>query len=297
LKTPLVKTSRGLLASRAGRWLFAALVALALVILILGRVEHPAVVSARSAVTDAARPVLDVLSRPLARIDAALDWVGRLGNLATENRRLREENARLRRWQATALALERENDRLRVLLDAPRLDVAPVATARVIGMPGGPFVRSVVIDAGRRDGVRVNQPVLDQDGLVGRIFEAGEKSARVLLITDLNSRVPVRLPARNVNAIARGRNDDLIEVAFLGPDARLAAGDHAVTTGDGGVFPPDIPVGRVAEADATSVTLRPAALFDRLEFVQVVRSVQETLTSGAREAESAGPPDGPGDGR
>lgn len=294
MKTPLVKTSRGLLASRAGRWLFAALVALALAILVLGRIEHPAVTSARSAVTDAASPVLELLSRPLARIDAAADWIGRLGNLASDNQRLREENARLRRWQAAALALERENARLRVLLDAPRLEIAPVATARVIGMPGGPFVRSVVIDAGRRDGVRVNQPVLDQDGLVGRIFETGEHSARVLLVTDLNSRVPVRLPTRDANAIARGRNDDLLELAFLGPDAQLVPGDFAVTTGDGGVFPPDIPVGRVADTAPAGVTLRPVALLDRLEFVQVVRSVQEMLTL---EAPEAGPTDDPEDGQ
>ena len=288
MKTPLVKTSRGLLANRAGRWLFTALVVLALAILVLGRLDHPAVATARSAITDAASPVLELLSRPLARIDAATSWIGRLGDIATENRRLREENARLRRWQAAALALERENQRLRVLLDAPQLDITPVAAARVIGMPGGPFVRSVVIDTGRRDGVRVNQPVLDQDGLVGRVFEVGEQSARVLLVTDLNSRVPVRVPARDVNAIARGRNDDLLELAFLGPDAQLMEGDHAVTTGDGGVFPPNIPVGRVAEAGAAGVTLRPVALLDRLEFVRVALSVEQMLAAEAATDAASG---------
>jgi len=283
LKTPLVKTSRGLLASRAGRWVFAGLVVLALVLLILGRLETPAMVSARAAVIDFASPALDLLSRPLARLEAAGRWMTSLGDLAAENRRLQEENARLRKWQATALALERENERLRALLDAPRMEIAPVAAARVIGMPGGPFVRSVIIDAGRRNGVRVDQPVLDQQGLVGRVFEVGERSARVLLITDLNSRVPVRLPTRDVNAIARGRNDALLELAFLGPDAEPAMGDHAVTTGDGGVFPPDIPVGRVAEVDTNGVTLHPEALLDRLEFVRVILSVQEMLTDETQE--------------
>lgn len=286
MKAPLAKTSRGLLASRAGRWTFAGLVALALVLLVLGRIEHPAVDRARVAATDLASPVLDVLSRPLARLDAGWEWVGSLGDLAERNQALREENAQLRRWQAAALALERENNRLRELLELPEIPAEPIASARVLAVPGGPFVRSVVINVGRRQGVRRDQPVFDGNGLVGRVLEAGALSSRVLLVTDLNSRVPVRIPTSEVTAIARGRNDDLLELAFLGPEAEVAPGDHVVTTGDGGVFPPGISVGRVQSVTSERVTVRPAALLDRLEFVRVIAAVKDALAVDGANGES-----------
>jgi len=286
---PLARPPRSLMASRAGRWIFAGLAALGLAILILGRIDHPAIAEARSHVLDLASPLLDVLARPIARIDAGLEWVGSLGELAEENARLRAENRRLRRWQSTSLALERENDRLRGLLNAPGLDVEPITTARVIGVPGGPFVRSVILAAGREHGVRDNQPVLVPGGLVGRVLEAGERASRVLLITDLNSRVPVRLENSETTAIARGRNDALLELAFLDPEVQVSTGEHVFTTGDGGIFPPDVLVGRVAEA-GERVTVRPAALLERLNFVQVVPAVKDLL-----QIENADEPSGSGD--
>jgi len=274
--------------SRRGRWVFAGLAALGLAALILGRIEHPAVAEARGVALDAARPVLALLARPLARIESGMEWVSNIGDLAEENARLRAENRRLRRWQATSLALERENERLRALLDAPKIEVEPVATARVIGVPGGPFVRSVILGAGRSHGVRDDQPVLDPNGLVGRVLEAGHRASRVLLITDLNSRVPVRLEGSDRRAIARGRNDALLELAFLDPEAQVRPGEHVFTTGDGGVFPPNVLVGRVAET-GEQVTVRPASLLDRLEFVQVMPAMRDLLEIEPDDSPDVGP--------
>lgn len=286
MKAPLAKSSRALLASRTGRWTLVGLVLLAFLLLVLGRIEHPAVERLQAGAADLASPLLGILSRPVERIDAAWDYMAGLAILVSENERLRSENERLREWQAAALRLEHENERLRELLELPPFELREVATARVIGVAGGPFVRSVLIDAGRSRGVAENHAVIDRDGLVGRVLTPGLRSARVLLVTDLNSRVPVRLQASGVPAIARGRNDALLELAFLPPDAEIAAGDHVVTSGEGGVFPPDIPVGRVEAVTPGAVTVRPLALLSRLGFVRIAAPPAESLEAPPGEGDA-----------
>lgn len=277
MKTPHARTSISLLGSRRGRWIFAGLVSLVLVFLVLGRIEHPLVVALRAAAADVARPALELAARPLAGLDRMAEWFRGMTRLAAENARLREENARLARWRDTALVLERENNRLRTLLNAPRFSTLRVVTPRVIGVAGGPFVRSILINAGHADGVREDQAVVDELGLVGRVVEVGSHAARVLLVTDLNSRVPVRDVERDELAILRGRNDALLELAFLPPDTIPKVGDLLVTSGDGGIFPPDIPVGRIAAVEQDLVMVTPIALLDRLDFVQVLGRVADVV--------------------
>ncbi|GER07550.1 cell shape-determining protein MreC [Iodidimonas muriae] len=277
MKAPIAKTSKGLLASRAGRWVFAGLLFFAFILLILGRVNHPAIDKMRAVASDFSSPILGFLSRPVDRMDAAFEWAGSLTSLVAENTRLRAENERLLQWQSAALALERENLRLRALLNAPELASKRVATPRVVGVSGGPFVRSVMINAGRVNGVARDQVVVDELGLVGRVFAAGRVAARVLLVTDLNSRVPVRLQRTGDPAIARGRNDASLELVFLPPGAEPRLNDAVVTTGEGGIFPPDILLGHVDRVDGQGVGVRPIALLDRLEFVQVIEPVSSLL--------------------
>lgn len=286
MRAPFAKSSRALLANRTGRWTLVGLILFGFVLLVLGRIEHPLVERLRAGVADLASPVLSLLSRPIERIDAAWDYFAGLGALVSENDRLRAENELLRSWQATALRLERENLLLRELLEMPSLELREVAAARVIGVAGGPFVRSVLINAGRAQGVAENQSVIDRHGLVGRVLVPGLHSARVLLVTDLNSRVPVRLQTSGVPAIARGRNDALLDLAFLPPDVEISPGDHVVTSGEGGVFPPDIPVGRVESVLPGAVTVRPLALLSRLEFVRIAAPPAETLATGSGDGET-----------
>jgi len=271
------------------------LVLLALLLLVLGRVDHPAVRSLRSWTTDAAAPALSLLARPVERAEAAWDWATGLGSLARRNARLEEENARLLRWRDAALALERENARLRALLGVRAPELRQVATARVIGVSGGPFARSIAIGAGQNDGVQPDQPVLDARGLVGRVLEAGRHASRALLVTDLNSRVPVLVGAGDAPAIARGVNGPNVELAFLSPDVQIAIGDRVETSGAGGVFPPGILLGDVVAVTGETVTVAPVALLDRLVFVRIVQTAASTMdpAQDAGASGDTGPDDGP----
>src|SRR3546814_206144 len=154
-------------------------------------IEPVVVEQLRTHATDAISPILDVLSRPVSGFAGAVESVGELTSLRSENARLRAENERLVHWQLLARRLEGENQALRDLL---RLKPGPEArhiAARVIADTGGAFARSLLVNAGSADGVRRRQSVLSGEGLVGRIVQVGRRSARVLLITDLNSRIPV----------------------------------------------------------------------------------------------------------
>ena len=127
-----------------------------------------------------------------------------------------------------------------------------------------------MISAGRRHGVAVGQPVRTVEGIVGRIVETGESAARVLLLTDTNSRVPVRVQRTGKPAMIAGINGALLEVRFVAPaDGQLRIGDKLVTSGDGGIYPPEIPVATVVRLRGETIYARPAANPEALGFVIV----------------------------
>jgi len=183
---------------------------------------------------------------------------------------LREQNARLLEWQSAALALAAENSTFRKMLNFVPERGAAFSAARVIGDSGGVFVRSVLINAGAATGIERGDAVVSGEGLVGRVAEAGLQSARVLLITDLNSRIPVVSEKGRVRAILSGDNSAQPKLAFLPPNARLNLGDRIVTSGHGGVFPAGLPVGTISSVDDGVIRVSPFAEFDLLEYVRII---------------------------
>ncbi|WP_370650594.1 rod shape-determining protein MreC [Kordiimonas sp. SCSIO 12603] len=219
---------------------------------------------------DVVSPVLTLLEKPVRAVQSGLERVVGVSDIYLENETLKDENARLKQWREAAMQLSRENEQLRTILKVPKREVTPAATARVIGVGGGAFERSILIGAGSRDNVRYNLPVVDSEGLVGRVLHVGFLSSRVLLVTDLNSRVPVRLERSGELAIAEGQNEVFMRLRFFPEEADIRIGDRFLTSGHGGVFPPDIPVARVSNIDADIITLEPLGLLDKLNYVRVM---------------------------
>lgn len=252
------------------RFAFALLLAAAAALLVVGKADVALVERVRVAVVDEMSPVLDALSRPAMTVNRAIDEMNTMLFVFSENRRLREENARLRQWQDVARRLEPENARLRRLLSAGVDPPNTFITARVVGDAGGPFVRTMLLSAGERDGIEKGQAVVADGGFVGRIAEVGQRSARVLLLTDLNSRVPVALEGSRLRAVLAGDNSGLPRLEYLPAGAEIAIGDRIVTSGDGGLFPPGLAVGRVVSAREGSARVQPLVELDQLEYVRVV---------------------------
>ena len=254
----------------AQRFAFLLLIGASVALMVLAKAGYPPLERARAAFLDSAAPVLSALTEPVAVAHRLAAEVRDLTNLYDENARLRQENERLRNWQATARAFGQENAAFRALLRAEPEPGMTFATGRVVGDSGGPFVRALLLNAGHRAGVAGGAAVVAGEGLVGRIVEAGERSARVLLLTDLNSRVPIVVESSRYRAILEGDNSDTLRLGFLASSDDVRVGDRIVTSGHGGVFPAGLPVGDVTAIDGDEAVVTPFVDFDRLEYVRVL---------------------------
>ncbi len=252
------------------RFAFLLLVLSAFALMLLSKAETALVERISVTVVDVVAPIMDVMSRPVATINEAVESVREMIALRDENARLRRENTRLLAWQEAAHRLARQNGALQELLDFVPDPRANFIAARVIGDAGGAFVRSMLVNAGTRNGVAKGQAVVSGDGLVGRIASVGSRSARVLLITDINSRVPVVVEPSTNRAILAGDNSRFPHLVFLAANAAIKPGDRIVTSGHGGMFPPGLPAGKVVSVGEGGIRIRPFAHLGRLEFVRVV---------------------------
>lgn len=271
------------------RFALVLLVAIAIGLMVLGKADSRLVERLRVTISDMSAPVLDILSRPIASAAALVDYGRELLLLRSENTRLAEENERLRHWYSVARKLEQENAAFQALLNYVPDPRPAFITARVIGDSGGAFVRTVLLNAGARDGVRKGQAVVNAEGLVGRVVEAGERSARILLLTDLNARVPVVVESTRVPAILAGDNTDHLRLTFLPVNASVSPGDHIVTSGQGGMLPPGLPIGIVAAVEDGIVWVQPFVNWDSLEYVRVLDYVLPGALPSTRAAGRAGP--------
>ena len=193
--------------------------------------------------------------------------------LQRQNRELRDELRRLKAWRETALQLEQENARL-LDLNRARLDPAlTVVTGKVIADSGSPYRHSVLLNVGRvRDGITDGWAVTDGLGLVGRILGVGQRSSRVLLLTDSTSRVPVTIQPSGQNALLSGDNSRLPVLELIDAPDDVRPGDRVVSSGAGRVLPAGLLVGNVVLDRNGRLRLRLSADYDRLAFLRVLRS-------------------------
>jgi rod shape-determining protein MreC len=248
------------------------LVIAAVALMILGKVDTVLVRELRGLVGDVAGPVMESLSVPVARVTEAVDSVSRFADLPAQIQRLTEERNRLREWESTARRLEAENRELRKLLGFVPDPAWRTISARVVGDTGSAFFRSVLVTAGRRDGVKRDQVAMTGEGLVGRVFETGARSARVLLVTDINSRIPVEIERSGERAVLAGDNSDWLRLVYLSPDADIEPGDRVVTSGHGGIFMRGLPVGTVTAVKKGTALVRSFVVWERLSYLRLLDS-------------------------
>lgn len=254
----------------AQRFTYVFLVLAAFGIMLIGKADAILVERIRANVVDAMAPILTAMSTPVATVAEGIHNFQELAAIREENIRLREENRRLLQWQTVARKLEAENSSLHSLLNFSESPEPRFVTGRVIADTGGVFANSLLLDAGARDGVAKGQAAMTDVGFIGRVTEVGERSARILLITDINSRIPVLLESSRDRAILAGTNTDRPKLIHLSPGAKVTPGERVVTSGDGGAFPPGLPIGVVASVSDGGVQVQPLLDRARLEFVRAV---------------------------
>ncbi len=244
------------------------LIAAAFGTMLLGKADTLLAERARIALADVLTPIWAALREPVGAVQGAAREAQQLLALREENARLREENERLRRWHAAALALEAEVEMLRRQL-AFIPEAAPAfQTARVVADGGGTYARALLLAAGPHHGIRKGQVALDERGLVGRVTEVGQRSARVLLATDMNMRIPVTLEGSRARAIMVGTNGARPRLQHWPEGVLPEEGERVVTSAEANAFPAGLPVGvmRWSASGAPEVEL-----FARLDRLDVVR--------------------------
>jgi rod shape-determining protein MreC len=253
-----------------GRFAVVSLMVLAFSLMMVGRAEVVMVDRARAMVLNATAPILDIISEPVSTVVSAYHYTAGLFDAYSENQQLKAEIARLKSLDQTAAKLAAENAMLRDLTHFVPDGALNFVSGRVIGEAGGPFVRSVLINIGSEDGLSRGDAVVNGEGLVGRLTDVGDRASRVLLLTDLNSRVPVVIEETRERAILAGDNTGRPTLAYLPPDARVKSGQRVVTSGNGGVLPPGLPIGTVVVERDGVPRVQPFVDWDKLEFVRVV---------------------------
>ncbi|MEN2784809.1 rod shape-determining protein MreC [Sphingomonas qilianensis] len=242
----------------------------ALVLLALSSVNPPAYAAARATVAELTTPLssgLAAIGRGLGSIPAG---IGEHFAVKARNAELRRELADASRLLQRARTLNYDNRRLRALLHFRERAVQPVVTARLVSSTASSTRRVAVLNAGSWQGVREGQPVQGPEGLIGRILETGPNTARVLLITDPESIVPVRRTRDGLAALVVGRGDGMLDVRSVSlANAAFGAGDLFVTSGTGGIFAPNIPVARVVRRASDIALARALAQPNTLDFALV----------------------------
>ena len=242
----------------------------AVAIYILGATSDPRLQSLKELTLDIAAPVTGVLGAPVRMVRRAMDDAGEFLDMAAYNRQLRQDIVGLSRWREVALRLEAENAQLRALNKvtlAPRFDYI---TAQVVGNSGGAFTQSITINAGRAQGVRPGTVVMDGTAAIGRVVALGANAARVVLVTDASSRIPVVLKPGDIRALLIGDNTAQPKLQFLSKPGRVSKGQRVLTSNHGGIFPKGLPLGTVDALVDNVVRVAPSADFGRLEFVRLV---------------------------
>jgi rod shape-determining protein MreC len=282
--------------SRPLRRLLVGLLVLSLLgFFLLWRIDSPRVERFRAALVDHVVPSFDWALLPITKAAAMIDEFQSYASLYEQNQELRRELQQMKAWKEAALQLEQKNARL-LDLNQVRLDPRLThVTGVVLADSGSPFRQSVLLNVGARDGIRDGWATMDGIGLVGRISGVGQRTSRVILLTDSNSRVPVTVQPSGQKALLAGDNSTLPPLEFLEDADLVRPGDRVVTSGDGGMLPAGLLVGQVAMGTDRRLRVVLSADYQRLEFLRVLRSHElEPITDpGALIAPPPAPPPPP----
>jgi len=166
--------------------------------------------------------------------------------------------------------LEIENRILAQLLNYVIPPEAKFITARVIAEEGDAFSHSLIAYTGDSPDVRKGQVVLSNRGVVGRIEQVGKLYSKIILITDINSKIPVMVERTRVRGILTVDNTPTPKMVFIPLEAELTVGDRIVTSGVAGTFPAGLPVGKISSIEKNNVKIKTFTNLERLEYVKIV---------------------------
>ncbi len=249
---------------------------------LLWQIENERMERVRAALIDRLTPLVELGNKPIEFGVFLSETVQEHFNHLDRITGLEQEVTRLEHWREEARRLEIQNAQLRELLNVKIAPAELTVSGRVLADTSSQFRHSKLINVGTERGIDDGWSVMDDEGLVGRISGIGRKTARVILLADSSSRVPVKIEGTGGRGIVTGDGTLLPLLEFVSP-AQAKAGRRVLTSGDGGVFPPDLLVGEVVIASDRRLRVKLAADLWNLEFVSVMRSRSDPVPANEGE--------------
>lgn len=215
-------------------------------------------------------PVVRVMQLPAQAVFAGYEKIRDIVLVYRENERLKKENLDLLMLRNEVRTLKVENKLLGSLLNYTPPPGALYLTAKVVAEEGDGFSHSLIVYTGKGNQVQRGQVVLGDRGVVGRVDSVNDNYVRIILVTDINSKIPVIVERSRARGILSGDNTTKPKLLFVSPGTDIKAGDVLVTSGVAGVFPPGLPVAVVKSVDREEIVTEVATDVERLEYVRIV---------------------------
>jgi rod shape-determining protein MreC len=244
-----------------GALLTGVVLAFALLMLVMSRVNPDQGARLRGATLDALAPLISVARAPVDAVRRLGGVIGDHWQVVEANRELKAALKASRAKAAKSEELALEVKRLEALVALRRPERRVVATGVASATSATGAARSAIVNVGLSDGVAPRMPVIAAEGLAGRVVEVGQRASRILLLTDANSRIPVKVIRTGWTGLAVGNGGTMLDFSFdiaSGAD-RIRVGDRLVTSGDGGLFPPGVPVAVIVDVGRNPPRARPLA--------------------------------------
>ena len=239
-------------------------------LMLLDKTENVIATQANTFAVGLMAPVVKVLVKPANFLADAYKHIVNFGKTYEENKQLRAENLELLVIKGRVTALEIENKILAQLSNFITPDEVSFVTAKVLAEESDAFAHSLLAFVGEKSDVKKGHVVMSDKGVVGRIDKIAGKYAKIILATDINSRIPVLVERTRVKGMLSGDNTPLPKMDFLPLDAELTVGDIVVTSGVAGVFPSGLPIGRIVSVEKHNVRIKMFSAIDRLEYVKII---------------------------
>ncbi len=241
----------------------------AFVLMLINKTDTILIEKTSNVATDVISPIIEVFAIPAKLIANGYDYFRDLKQIHADNMRLKEENRKLNLLYDKFKSLEIENRLLADLLNYVTPPKSDFITARVIAEEDDAFSHSMIAYIGDKI-VKKGQIAMSDRGVVGRVHRVGRAYARVLLITDINSKIPVMIESSRIRGILAGDNTSLPKLVFTPLDAVINIGDRVVTSGVAGVFPAGLPIGRVVSVNKNEIIVKPFGALEQLEYIRLV---------------------------
>ena len=241
-------------------------------LIIFNKTDYLVINKIKSLGVDVISPVSKVISSPVVITSNAIKTFNNFRFLENENLRLKEEVLRLKKWQTLALKNISENNAYKKLLNATSNNLKIVKTAAVIAQSPNFYSNAVIINAGLEQGISVDQVVINEKGLVGKIIEVSKNNSKVLLINDQNFSISVKNINNNFQAIISGSsNDKFLKSSFIKNQKKPRVGELLITSGRAKLFPQNIAVGKIVMIKNDEIFALPFVDTKNLNFVQIIK--------------------------